>query len=105
MTPRQETIAYFESLTHRIIDYVTVKDQAVRFIKKQNRISESKASSAVVLALLWLAQHKNELLTEQDIIMFCGGDLSKGNLSIVSCFADLNKLSLKEVLTIAISNE
>ena len=104
MEVSNETKSYLNSIKNRVIDYVSVKDKAIRYLHVNNIHDKEVTVSSVILSMLWLSKNRNETLTEDDILTFLGivdFPLTKTMLCIDDEIADL---TLKEVLDIVIAS-
>lgn len=70
----KENLDYLNSISDRVIAYDDVRAQVVEFLLN-NKISDvDLATDLFIMGFLWEAHHREETLTDDDLIMFLDGD-------------------------------
>lgn len=65
---------YIENIQERMIAYNQVREEAIGYILENGIKNTELATHLLVIAHLWLANRRDETLTEQDINMFLNSE-------------------------------
>ena len=65
---------YIENIQERMIAYNEIREEAIGFILENGIKNTELATHLLVIAHLWLANRRDETLTEQDINMFLNSE-------------------------------
>lgn len=65
---------YIENIQERMIAYSEVREESIGFILENGIKNTELATHLLVIAHLWLANRRDETLTEQDINMFLNSE-------------------------------
>lgn len=71
----KENVDYLNSISERVLAYDDIRAEVVQFLL-DNKVSDIDiATDLFVMGFLWLANKRDETLTDDDLIMFLdGGD-------------------------------
>lgn len=70
----KENLEYLNSISDRVVAYDDVRAQVIEFLLN-NKVSDvDLATDLFVMGFLWEAHHREETLTDDDLIMFLDGD-------------------------------
>lgn len=67
---------YIENIQERMISYNDVREEAIAFIIENNIKNTDLVTHLLVIAHLWLANRREETLTEQEINIFLNSEPS-----------------------------
>lgn len=65
---------YIENIQERMVSYNQIREEAIGYIIENGIKNSELATHLLVIAHLWLANRRGEVLTEQDINMFLNSE-------------------------------
>jgi hypothetical protein len=98
MSASLETRRYLDSIGSRVRAYVNAINRARDYCEVNEVTTQSGIINCVVMSLLWVAAVREEILSEEDLLLFLGFETDLAEQKTMQIHPEMAKWSLEEVL-------
>ena len=104
MSASLETRRYLDKIGSRVRAYVNAINRARDYCSENEITSHVVIVNCVIMSLLWVAAVREEVLSEEDLLLFLGFETDLAEQKTMEIHPEMAKWSLEEVLDY-VSNE
>lgn len=105
MSASLETKRYLDKIGTRVRMYHTAINKAKDYCLDNEVTTHAGIINCVVMAILWVAAIREEVLSEEDLFLFLGFETELAEQKTMQIHPDMAKWSLDEVLDYVSSHE
>ena len=100
----EETIRYLDSIGSRVRAYHNSTYLAKEYILRETILDQEMIVNLIIMALLWTAAVREEVLTEEELFMFLGFECIFEEDKVISMADHMKSWSIDEVFDYVVDN-